>query len=137
MGQVDRFSVSLDTELLAAFDRHIATHGYENRSEAVRDMIRDLLVSDRLRREDEPIILVIAFLLDLDAAESIRRVAEVMATHADVVTSASHFPLEGALGVVMALRGPSGKAHAVAGELQSLRGVMHARLSVLPVSLTV
>ena len=45
MPQVDRFSVSLDTELLAAFDHHIAGKGYANRSEAVRDMIRDLLLA--------------------------------------------------------------------------------------------
>ncbi|MEK7732205.1 MAG: ribbon-helix-helix protein, CopG family, partial [Planctomycetota bacterium] len=52
---VDRFTVSLDTELLAAFDHHIAAKGYENRSEAIRDLIRDLLTATQLQKGGEPV----------------------------------------------------------------------------------
>ena len=62
MPQVDRFSVSLDTELLAAFDHHIAGKGYVNRSEAVRDMIRDMLLAGRLPEGDDPVLAVPSFL---------------------------------------------------------------------------
>ena len=55
MACVDRFSVSLDTELLAAFDRHIAAHGYVNRSEAIRDLIRNILLAGRLEDEKTPV----------------------------------------------------------------------------------
>ena len=51
---VDRFTVSLDTELLAAFDHHIASLGYENRSEAIRDLIRDELISEKKCGGDGP-----------------------------------------------------------------------------------
>ena len=37
---LQRFSVSLDKDLLAKFDDYIQEHGYNNRSEAVRDLIR-------------------------------------------------------------------------------------------------
>ena len=42
-----RFGVSLDEELLRKFDRLINGKGYPNRSEAIRDLIRDRLVSDQ------------------------------------------------------------------------------------------
>ena len=44
MGILSRIGVSLDSELLERFDSFIADKGYENRSEAFRDLIRDRLV---------------------------------------------------------------------------------------------
>jgi CopG family nickel-responsive transcriptional regulator len=40
---MDRFTISLDEELAAAFDELIKQRGYTTRSEAVRDILRDLL----------------------------------------------------------------------------------------------
>ena len=47
MAELTRVSISLEGPLLAAFDKHIESRGYENRSEAIRDLIRDKLVRDR------------------------------------------------------------------------------------------
>ena len=47
MGKVKRFGVSIDEELCCVFDRHISEKGYSNRSEALRDLIRDHLVADQ------------------------------------------------------------------------------------------
>ncbi|PIP06862.1 MAG: nickel-responsive transcriptional regulator NikR, partial [Syntrophobacterales bacterium CG23_combo_of_CG06-09_8_20_14_all_48_27] len=44
MGEIVRFGVSLDEGLLEKFDQLIAHRGYTNRSEAIRDLIRDSLV---------------------------------------------------------------------------------------------
>ena len=43
MGDLSRIGVAIDTELLRRFDRFIAGKGYENRSEAFRDLIRERL----------------------------------------------------------------------------------------------
>ena len=59
MAQIDRFSVSLDAELLAAFDRHIAAKGYDNRSEAIRDLIRDLLITSRLKEGNDDVSAIL------------------------------------------------------------------------------
>ena len=42
--EITRFGVSIDDDLLAKFDQLIARKGYTNRSEAIRDLIRDTLV---------------------------------------------------------------------------------------------
>src|SRR3954452_17954455 len=45
---LERVTISLDEALLAEFDHYIARKGYQNRSEAVRDLVRDRLEQDRL-----------------------------------------------------------------------------------------
>ena len=52
MGDLSRIGVAIDTELLRRFDRFIAQKGYENRSEAFRDLIRDRLVGSAVVAPD-------------------------------------------------------------------------------------
>ena len=40
MHHLSRFGVSLEEDLLAAFDVSIGSEGYQNRSEAIRDLAR-------------------------------------------------------------------------------------------------
>ena len=47
MEQVERIGVSLEKQLLAKFDKLIAKQGYPSRSEAIRDLIRRQINSDR------------------------------------------------------------------------------------------
>ena len=48
MHHLSRFRVSLEEDLLAAFDQGIAGAGYQNRSEAIRDLIRDHLIQKKV-----------------------------------------------------------------------------------------
>ena len=47
MTELARFGISIDQSLFDNFDQMITTKGYDNRSEAIRDMIRDALVEDQ------------------------------------------------------------------------------------------
>lgn len=40
---MERFSISMEEELLSKFDAHLDARGYSNRSEAVRDLVRKAL----------------------------------------------------------------------------------------------
>jgi Predicted transcriptional regulators containing the CopG/Arc/MetJ DNA-binding domain and a metal-binding domain len=53
-----RFSVSLDEKLLAQFDDYIRPRGYSNRSEAVRDLIRKMLVNEEWEQDSEVVGVV-------------------------------------------------------------------------------
>ena len=133
MPQVDRFSVSLDTELLAAFDRHIAAKGYENRSEAIRDLIRDLLVSSRLQQGNERVVGVLTVVCDHEAGEAAGRLRACLAKHTDRVCGSFHLPVdEDRDWLAIGLRGSVEQAQAVANEIQAMRGVTHGHLSAVP-----
>lgn len=48
MEKVQRIGISLETDLLEKFDELIDNQGYQNRSEAVRDLIRGRLAEQQL-----------------------------------------------------------------------------------------
>jgi CopG family nickel-responsive transcriptional regulator len=50
--EIQRFGISIESSLLAQFDQLIETKGYTNRSEAIRDLIRDYLVEEEWRHEE-------------------------------------------------------------------------------------
>ena len=47
---MERHTISLDTQLSEQFDKFMQARGYENRSEAIRDLIRECLEVDRLNK---------------------------------------------------------------------------------------
>ena len=66
---LERIGISLEEDLLAQFDRLIAEKGYVNRSEAVRDLIRDSLVQrEWASRDKEEKVAVVTLVYDHDSA---------------------------------------------------------------------
>ena len=53
MGKLIRFGVSMDKDLIERFDWLIEEEGYVNRSEAIRDLIRERLVEEEWEEDDE------------------------------------------------------------------------------------
>jgi len=49
MKRIERIGVSLDKKLLSNFDKLIAKQGYQNRSEAIRDLLREQLSREQIR----------------------------------------------------------------------------------------
>src|ERR1043165_6122633 len=64
MNHLSRFGVSLEEDLLAAFDLSIAGVGYQNRSEAIRDLIRDHLIQKKVGQADAEVIGVVTLVYD-------------------------------------------------------------------------
>src|SRR5216684_4196273 len=64
---VDRFGVSMDPELLTAFDQLTRRRGYKSRSEAIRDIVRNALVEEEWREGDQPVIGTVTLVYDHDS----------------------------------------------------------------------
>jgi CopG family nickel-responsive transcriptional regulator len=132
MACVDRFSVSLDTELLAAFDRHIAAHGYVNRSEAIRDLIRDLLLAGRLEDDNTPVLGFITFHCGNDAADARERLRQKFAESADLTRATISVALKGGgEGLCVAVSGATRDVRELANALQGIKGVTHTHLVLM------
>jgi CopG family nickel-responsive transcriptional regulator len=133
MPQVDRFSVSLDTELLAAFDLHLAAKGYQNRSEAIRDMIRDLLVTSRRLEGNELVTGILTVTCDHRTGQAAARLRSCLRANADVVFGALQVNAdEDRDGLAIALKGPAEAVQAVADSVQAIRGITNGHLSIIP-----
>ena len=135
MAYVDRFTVSLDTELLAAFDKHIADRGYSNRSEAIRDLIRELLVNARLQHGEEPALGVLVAVCDRREGEAPKRLHACLSAEADLYCGSFHLPAtQDREALAIGLRGPAKRIQNLANQIQSKRGVTQVHLSTIPIT---
>jgi CopG family nickel-responsive transcriptional regulator len=133
MSRVDRFTVSLDTELLAAFDRHIAAHGYENRSEAIRDLIRALLVTPSVDRAEGDAVALLTVLCEDAGGQTWSRVRRRLAEAPSVAATVQCIPVDDrydALNII--LRGDAKELRRIAEGVRAMRGLSHGHLWMAP-----
>ena len=129
MAQLSRIGVSLDSDLLDRFDKFIAEKGYENRSEAFRDLIRDRLVGTAVVASKTPVVGTVTLIYDHHTRLLPEKLADLQHEHHEAVISTLHAHLDHdtCLEVVL-LRGQSRNVQQLADKLISTKGVRHGRL---------
>ncbi|MBA2675736.1 nickel-responsive transcriptional regulator NikR [Ramlibacter sp.] len=133
---MQRFTISLDEDLAGEFDRLIAVRGYVNRSEAVRDLIRERLGSALLdARKAKWCAATVTFVYDRNEHPVTARVMDLQHQHHDLVVSSLQTRLDhdNCLETVV-LRGPTVGVQDCASQLIALRGVRHGQIHVLALS---
>jgi CopG family nickel-responsive transcriptional regulator len=81
MKGVERIGVSLERKLLSNFDRLIARQGYQNRSEAIRDLIRQQLSSERLGDPKAKAVAAVFLVYDHHATKLMERLTSLQHSH--------------------------------------------------------
>ena len=128
-----RFGISLPSKLLSRFDRHLRKGHYTNRSEAIRDLIRDLLINSRLLQGEEQVAAVLTVVCDHEAGEAAGRLRACLAKHAELVCGSLHLAVDERRDwQAVGLRGSVDEVQAVANEIQAMRGVTRGHLSAVP-----
>lgn len=130
---MERFTISLDESLARQFDELIAARGYSHRSEAVRDLIRGALESDR--RRDPPsghCVANLSYIYNHHERELAERLTGLQHDHHDLTVAAmhSHLDHENCLESVI-LRGLTVEVRQFADALMAERGVRHGQLNVI------
>jgi len=129
MGEVVRFSVSIEADLLEAFDALISRRGVPNRSEAIRDAIRCQLI----RREwddDDDVAGVVTLLYDHHRPGLSQKLTELQHHAGAEVISSTHVHLDHRHCLeFVAVRGRAGAISALADHLAGLKGVKHGELT--------
>lgn len=64
MSEIQRFGVSIPNDLLERFDRLLVKKGYQNRSEALRDLVRDYLVNEEAQKEKGEVLGTVTLVYD-------------------------------------------------------------------------
>jgi len=129
MPELSRIGVSLDSELLHRFDRYIAGKGYENRSEAFRDLIRDRLVGLAVVAPQAIVVGTVTLIYDHHARLLPEKLTDLQHEHHKVIISTLHAHLDHATCLeVIVLRGKSQEVQALADRLISTKGVQHGQL---------
>lgn len=131
MSTLIRFGISLEEDLMTNFDELSAERGYTNRSEAVRDLMRDALVQSRMKAQPETaeVIGSLTLVYDHHARELTDRMASLQHEHHGLVISVLHVHVShDDCMEVLALRGKAGAVRQLADGLLSLKGVKHGKL---------
>jgi CopG family transcriptional regulator, nickel-responsive regulator len=128
MANLVRTGVSLEQELLRQFDESIRERGYQNRSEAIRDLIRDHLVS-REANKNKVVAGTLTIVYDHHRPNLTEKLVEVQHHAGSQVLAATHVHLDhhNCLEVVI-MKGRSGTIQAIADAILSLQGVKHGQL---------
>ena len=129
MANLSRIGVSIDSGLLERFDGYIASKGYENRSEAFRDLIRDRLIESAVVSPAALVVGTVTLIYDHHKRLLPEKLTDIQHEHHEVVISTVHAHLDhhNCLEVVV-LRGKSKDVQTLADKLISTKGVQHGRL---------
>ena len=128
VGDTKRFGVSISEELLERFDGMISERGYDNRSEAIRDMIRDRLV-EREWEEDDEVMGVVTLLYDHHKRNLSDKLTQRQHRFHDLIVSTTHLHVdEDNCLELIAVQGKGREVKEVADKLISTKGVIHGKL---------
>lgn len=131
MADLVRFGISIDRDLLARFDREVVIKGYANRSEAIRDLIRNQLVERDWSGEDAEVAGTITLVYDHHVKGLTELLLELQHNYHQLILSVMHVHLTHAHCLeVLVIKGKAGEAREVAGRLLGVKGVKHGKLTI-------
>ena len=131
---MQRVTITLDDDLVEEIDAFIARRGYQNRSEAIRDLARAGLGELATTVDPErDCVAAVVYTFDHEKRELARRLAAVHHHHHDLSLATTHVHLDEANCLeVTLLRGRAGEISHFAEHLTAERGVRYGRLVVVP-----
>lgn len=130
MNRTVRFAVSLDHHLLDDFDRVLASKRYETRSEAIRDLIRDHLVSEEWDAKRET-VGTITIVYDHHVHDLTEKLTSLQHDFHKLILSTMHVHLDHDHCIeVLVVKGTGREIRTVADSLISTKGVKHGKLTM-------
>ena len=131
-----RLTISLDDELADSFEALVRARGYENRSEAFRDLLRQDLGNVRLRdRPDEPCVATLSYVYNHHQRQLAMRLTDLQHEHHELTISTTHAHLDHEHCIeTTILRGRTDAVRAFAQSVISRPGVSHGHLHVVPMA---
>jgi len=119
----------MDSALLDKFDRLIIKKGYSNRSEAIRDLVRNNLVEEEWKTTSKETVGTVTIVY----SHSVREITDTLTElqhhfHAEII-SCMHVHLDAHNCLeVLAVKGRAGNIKKIADKFIVTRGVKHGKL---------
>lgn len=130
MSELFRFGISLPKDLLDKFDRLIREKNYTNRSEAIRDLIREDLVKKQWQ-EGKEIAGTITMIYDHHKRELVNKLMDIQHDFGGIIVSTQHIHLDhhNCLEII-AVKGRPQQAQELADTLKAVKWVKHTTLNM-------
>ena len=134
---MERFTISLEDTLATQFDELVRQCGYQNRSEAVRDLLRKKLTEVNLQEDQAPnCVASLSCVYNHHRRDLAERLMQLQHQYHDVVVVSTHVHLDhdNCLETTL-LRGATATVRRFAEAVITERGVRHGQLNVVPVDI--
>ena len=132
MNRLERIGVSLDRKLLLHFDKLIAKQGYGSRSEALRDLVRRQLSTERLKKPTAKAIGVVCLVYDHHSTKLMQKLTGLQHSHLLQTISSMHIHLDAHDCMeIIALRGCVDKINKMAENILSQKGVKLGKVNLI------
>lgn len=130
MSDIIRFGVSIDQDLLENYDRLINERGYATRSEALRDLIRETLIQQKIESQSETEALgSLTIVYDHHASNLLKEMAQIQHSYHELILSVMHLHVShNDCLELIALRGVVAEIVELANGLLSLKGIKNGKL---------
>jgi CopG family nickel-responsive transcriptional regulator len=130
MNNTKRFGVSIESDLLEKFDGYIKSKNYNNRSEALRDLIRKEFVEEQWLKADKNAAGAIVLVFDHHKRELMDNLVDIQHEYHKVIISTQHIHLDSRMCLeVIVVRGKISEIYQLESKLKSIKGVKHISLS--------
>jgi CopG family transcriptional regulator, nickel-responsive regulator len=131
VSDLTRFSVSLEADLLEAFDRFVRDGSFATRSEAIRQLLRQTLTRTAFEGDDRSVTATLTLVYDHHRPHLVEKLLSLQHDHAGQVVSSMHVHLDHERCMeVIVLRGSGGELRKLAEALRGLKGVHTGELTL-------
>jgi CopG family nickel-responsive transcriptional regulator len=131
MSDIVRFSVSVEEELLEQFDKYCKEEQLATRSEAVRQLIREMLTRRAWVSGSQDVAGTLTLVYDHHRPQLRDHLVKLQHDHTDLIVSTMHAHLNHDVCLeVIILRGPAGKLQQIAARLKGLKGIFKGELVI-------
>ncbi len=129
MGETKRFGISLPTDLLEKFDEKIDEKMYTNRSEAIRDLIREFIVEEKWESPEGKVVGALTLIYDHEQRRISDKLTDLQHEDYAHIISTMHIHLdEHNCMETMAIEGEAEQVKKISDKIISTKGVKHGKL---------
>lgn len=130
MNHLIRFGISIEKNLFEKFDELIRERNYHNRSEAIRDLIREALVQKQWK-EGEEVAGVITIIFDHHRRDLLNHLTDIQHDFQELIIATQHIHLDHHHCLeIIACRGDSRLVQKLADTLRAIKGVKQGTLNM-------
>ena len=130
MAELVRVSLSLEKSLLDRLENLVAESGYGNRSEFIRDLVRERLVQEEWTA-DQDVIGTISMVYNHHTRLLQEKLTDVQHDHHHFIMATTHLHLDHELCLeVLSVKGTARQIRQLTNSLRQQKGVLHVTLAM-------